>query len=439
MADVKRPVNKRNTKSKATEAKPVEETPVVVSPTATSNETTTATTTTVVSTGAATESTSVVSTESTTNTTTTETTESTESTKKSKSVDVPKTYISAARVRRDVDARNLNRVNKERSDELKATISQYKEYEKGLADKTLSEADVIVATKYLSDNKERFEVVEQQLNALSKDKVRFSNTASLIVALLCDEFVRELASFAMRKTVESGKKNVYVSHVHSAGVEKLSYYALVRDLPSFVATAERIRSEFAEEAHTHEIKQLLLQAEKDFKKKYEVKLTKEQKEKDRADKKTALAAAHTEAEEEEAEEDTTSYKYYIKKLFDNNKPTEVQLRISKEIKTYLSRLVDEFLDRLSNQVRLTIINMKNKTVNEVAILHTIKSMMIVGHSPVESLTFNQVDGKYEVVHVRKYPNSGYSELKHSVLDRVEKFKSMYGNNPDVLETATSVQ
>lgn len=423
MADVKRPATKRNTKSKATEAKPVEETPVVVSPTTATTETTTSETTT------------------TTTAETTTATETTETTKKSKDVsNVPKTYISAARVRRDVDARNLNRVNKERSDELKATISQYKEYEKGLADKTLTDADVVVATKYLSDNKERFETVEQQLNALSKDKVRFSNTASLIVALLCDEFVRELASFAMRKTVESGKKNVYVSHVHSAGVEKLAYYALVRDLPSFVQTAERIRSELAEESHANEIKQLLLQAEKDFKKKYDVKLTKEQKEKERADKKTALAAAHqAEPEDDDVEEDTTSYKYYIKKLFDNNKPTEVQLRISKEIKTYLSRLVDEFLDRLSNQVRLTIINMKNKTVNEVAILHTIKSMMIVGHSPVESLTFNEVDGKYEVVHVRKYPNSGYHELKHSVLDRVEKFKSLYGNNLEVLETATSVQ
>lgn len=415
MSDVKRPVNKRNTKKAATEAAPTESTSVAATPVV--------------------EATPVVA---------EPTTEAPETKKVAKPSDAMKTYISAARVRKDVDSKNLNRVNEEKTEELKASISEYVAYEKAIAAKTLAGDELTKATTYMEANRERYTVVAEQLKALSKDRIRFSHSASLIIAILCDEFVKQLASFAMSKTLESGKKNVYVSHIHASGVEKLSLYALVKDLPSFVQTSEKIKAELMEEAKAAEVKQLLAQAERDFKKKYQ--LTKEQKEKERADKKAAAATtaaaepvvAEHAATEEHDEEDATSYKYYIKKLFDNNKPNEVSLRISKEIKTYLSKLVDEFLDRLSNQVRLTIINMKNKTVNEVAILHTVKSMLIDFQTPHEELSFTTVDGKCEVSHSRKYPTSGYSELKSSVLDRVAKFKALHENNPEALETATSV-
>lgn len=441
MTDVKRPVNKRNTKKAAelaSSSAPVQvaDTPVVESQAASMTFEVPAQV---------------------------ETVEQTEPAKKKATpkVDNMKTYISAARVRKDVDTKNLNRVNEEKAEELKLTISEYVAYEKAVVAKTLEGEELTKATAYLEANKERYEGVEQQLKALSRDRIRFSHSASLIIAILCDEFVKQLASFAMSKTIESGKKNVYVSHVHSAGIEKLSLYALVKDLPTFVQTSEKMKAELLEEAKALEVKHLLVQAEKDFKKKYQ--LTKEQKEKEKADKKALSDAAkeaskeapkevaketpkesttesHVEdAAEDAAEEDATSYKYYIKKLFDNNKPNEVSLRISKEIKTYLSKLVDEFLDRLSNQVRLTIINMKNRTVNETAILHTVKSMLINFQTPHEELSFTTVEGKCEVVHTRKYPTSGYSELKSSVLERLAKFKALHEGNPEALETATSVQ
>lgn len=364
-----------------------------------------------------------------------------ESVKKQKVSDILKTYISPARVRRDVDSKNLNRVNEEKTDELKAIVAEYHNFEKVAAETTSSPDDVAKATEFLTANKDKASVAEQQLKALSKDKVRFSHAASLMMSVLCDELVRELATFAMSKTIESGKKNVYVSHVHSEGVEKLSLYALVKDLPSFVSTSQKIRAELMEEAKATEVKKLLVQAEKDFKKKYQ--LTKEQREKEKAAKAAEKAAEKpadkpAEPEDDEHEEDA-SYKYYIKKLFDGNKPNEVSLRISKEIKAYLSKLVDEFLSNLADQLRLTIINMKNKTINEVAILHTVKSMLIVNHAPQESLSFTSTEGKYEVVHTREYPSCGYSSLERTLSEKVEKFKELHASQPEVAEAVVSAQ
>jgi histone H3/H4 len=420
MSDVKRPQVKRNTKGK--QATPTTEAAVEA---------------TVVSTVSTPVETHVASTEVPTPSEST----TDEAVKKQKVSDILKTYISPARVRRDVDSKNLNRVNEEKTDELKAIVAEYHSFEKVAAETTSTPDDVAKATEFLTANKDKVSVAEQQLKALSKDKVRFSHAASLMMSVLCDELVRELATFAMSKTIESGKKNVYVSHVHSEGVEKLSLYALVKDLPSFVSTSQKIRAELMEEAKATEVKKLLVQAEKDFKKKYQ--LTKEQREKEKTAKAAEKAAEkpadkQTEPEDDEHEEDA-SYKYYIKKLFDGNKPNEVSLRISKEIKAYLSKLVDEFLSNLADQLRLTIINMKNKTINEVAILHTVKSMLIVNHVPQESLTFSLTEDKYEVVHTREYPSCGYSSLERTLSEKVEKFKELHATHPEVAEAVVSAQ
>jgi hypothetical protein len=149
------------------------------------------------------------------------------------------TYISAARVRRNVDDKGLNKLNEDMMNELKASISEYLTKEKALKEESTSAEDKLAFAKYVEENKDRFADVDKQLKALSKDRIRFSNNASVILAILCDAFVKELAVFAMKNTVKSDKKNVYVSHLHQAGVEHLSLYSLFGNLPTFVAMSKR--------------------------------------------------------------------------------------------------------------------------------------------------------------------------------------------------------
>jgi histone H3/H4 len=338
------------------------------------------------------------------------------------------TYISAARVRRNVDDKGLNKLNEDMMNELKASISEYLTKEKALKEESTSAEDKLAFAKYVEENKDRFADVDKQLKALSKDRIRFSNNASVILAILCDAFVKELAVFAMKNTVKSDKKNVYVSHLHQAGVEHLSLYSLFGNLPTFVAMSKRTMFENTLSADSEIMKKKLVQVEKEFKKKYNVQLTKEQRAKNKADKLASLSQTPVVADttdDVQEKEDITTYRYYINKLFNDNKPASSSLRITNEIKMYLSKLIDEFLERVSDQVRLTIITMKNKTINEKAILHNIKSMLIVGHQVVETLELVKKDEGYEVVHKRTYPTSGYNELKESINSCIEKFKEFH--------------
>lgn len=348
--------------------------------------------------------------------------------------DVIGNYISSARVRRDIDDKTLNKVNDDKMSELKAQIAEYVAREKAQADPAISQADKDANAKYLEENKAMFTMVDSQIKSLSKDRIRFSNTAAPLLAMICDEFVKEIARFSLAKTLESGKKNVHPEHIHQPGVESLSLYALFKDLPSFLAMSTKLNSERSDAAAQLALKNKLQQAEKDFKKKYNVHITKEQREKEKADKAASaekVSEPETKSDEvkeepkEAGEEDVYSYKYYIDKLFKSCKPEGVSLRVTTETKIYVSNLVEEFLNKFANQVRLTIVSMGNKTINEKAIFYTLKYMLIMGHSPVETLEFVTVNDQLTTVHKRKYPTTPYSSLKKTLSEKTKKYEEMH--------------
>lgn len=377
--------------------------------------------------------------------------------KKAPVVNPAGTIISSGRVRRFVDELYLNKKNDEKTLALKNTIRDYTEAIKAIknADPNTDPAIIAKHKKTIADNEVTAKDVESQLSALSRGRIRFSNDASRVMSIICDMIAKELASFAIGNVLQTKKNRVMPSHVYQPGLEALPLYALYRDLPTFVATQQQLSAKTHEERFNEALSTALADAEKSYKKKYEVKLTKEQREAERAAKllkkeeaKATKAAQKKFKEEKEAkeeeqigEDDDSTFFYYINNLFTSSKPTgNKTLRISQEIKSFSSHIIDEFLIKLSNQMLAAIEFQGNKTITDKVIFYCVKTMLIHGHAIDENLQIVDfvekptTDGnvkaaaekkyKYDISHTRTYPTCHFDALKTNVCEVLEKLHQL---------------
>ena len=206
----------------------------------------------------------------------------------------------------------------------------------------------------------------------------------------------------MNKALCAKKKIIQIAHMHESGIEKLPLYPLINTLPSFVS----YKSKYDAAAEVAKLKAIIdaavAEKEKELKKKYADRALKSSKQA-KANKESivpdTVAAPVPVAEPELVEEpvgladDTddakTSFKFYVHKVCDDVKKQDERfksIRISTEICVYLSDLLVEFIHRTAPLILLTANSMKNKTINELAIMRTIEFIMTDMHSPVETVT-----------------------------------------------------
>lgn len=338
--------------------------------------------------------------------------------------------ISSARTRRHFDKLNLNSHIDVLINELKDQLSSYKQ-----ATTALETGKVVIMVEQETevDGKKVKQSIEQQRDitaeekatyqatvdklagsvaalemkaaALSRERTRFSNEASITLSIIGDALIQQLAEFTMNNVLAAKKKIIQVPHLHESGVEKLSLYPLIKSLPSFVATAEKLSKKAQSEASAAALAAALAQAERDFKKKYGVHTPKKKKADVAPVADVAQAAVpvpvaspaepEAEAELEPAEEDDeadskTSFKFYVGQVckeVQKKDPRYKAVRVSTEIRGYLSDLLIEFIQRVAPLVHLTATCMKNKTINDVAVLRTVESLLIDGHAPQETVEF----------------------------------------------------
>jgi histone H3/H4 len=397
--------------------------------------------------------------------------------------------ISSARVRRHIDKLNLNSVIDQMINELKSRLAPYKtaksqletgktthmvEYTKKNAkgedvkklveeSRDITESERTAATKLVADMEAGVPAIESQIAALSRERTRFSNEASIVLSIVCDETVQQLVEHAMDRALAAKKKIIQVPHLHEAGVEKLSLFPLIKNLPSFVATADKLAKTAQEESAAAILAAALTKAEKDFKKKYEIKTPKKKKEPEVAQTEEVVEPA---ADEEDPSDSKTSFKFYVhqvcKELVKRDEKFKA-IRISTDIRTYLSNLLVEFIQRVSPLVLLMSSSMKNKTVNDVAILKAVECLLIDGHHAVESVevkpaqvhdpvalkaelakrdeekkagreykvvldSIPKIDG-FVAVRTIKYPTSGYSALEKKVQKKISLYEALSVEKP----------
>jgi hypothetical protein len=312
-------------------------------------------------------------------------------------------FISAARVRRHIDKLNLNSALDIMTHELKVSINSYKAAAADVEAGKLT-GDALTAAKDLMAATD-IDTLERKMVALSRERIRFSNEAAVVLAIICDEMVQQLAGAAMNHILATKKKIIYVQHLHEAGVEKLSLYPLFKTLPSFSAQAVAIAKATADDQRATALKEALTQGEKDFKKKYNVRVARKKVDPDAAKsevKPEAVAEVAAEAEKPEAKEEDedsdsdskTSFKFYVDKVCKElvrREPKYSAIRVSTKIKVYLSDLVVEFIQRISPLVHLTAHLMKNKTINDIAILKTVEALLLDGHTGVETIELKECE------------------------------------------------
>ncbi len=369
--------------------------------------------------------------------------------------------ISAARVRRHIDALGLNAKIDAMIAEPRAILSEYKAAEEQLKERKIKKTTVnivgdkevvtsviadmtaddiakanAILNKYTQQQREAFDL---KVKALSCERVRFSDGAAMILAIVCDELVIQLVDLAMKQVLLDDKKIVQIYHLHkhgkskddpAPGTESLTLYPLIGPLPLFIKTAEKYRLEEDAIATAKEHKQLLTQAEKNFRKKYGVKLHKKKAapsnppqdptQPPATEQPTAPAdnaadelvnsvineaagelpvvppaaeqptAAESSQPEEEEYDTKTSFKYYIyqtcKDLINSN-PRYSEVRTSPLFREYISDLLIEFIQRICPLIALTAKSMGNKTINDSAICRTIKSIMIDGNQSIETIEY----------------------------------------------------
>lgn len=368
--------------------------------------------------------------------------------------------ISPARVRRHLDKINLNKKIDSMVAELKATISEYEEAKQRLDSgkkKVFVEKEVdgkkLLAEelKDLTHDEQKharatveklgpsIDQVRMKAGALSRERTRFSNDASIALAIICDELIQELATHTMNKVIDAKKKIIQISHLHEEGIEKLSLFPLIRNLPLFMSTAKQLDDSLKKETQEKLLSTTLQQAEKDWKKKYDVHTKKKKAaEPVQVAVQTAVAVEQPEEEEEDDTSDSkTSFRFYVHLVCKNiirhspknesGSPKYGAVRVSTEIRAYLSDLLVQLIQRLSHLVLLTATSMKIKTVNDTAILQTVEALLVDGHDVVETVEY--VDAMVPDQAVVKAEVAKREEVK-------KKNEVSYENSDDTFEKNT---
>jgi histone H3/H4 len=252
----------------------------------------------------------------------------------------------------------------------------------------LTEAEKLALQTEMSNIQPHLAEFIEKSTAYSRERVRVSTDAPVALAIVCEALTQQLGTHAMESTLKAKKKIVQIDHIHSAGVESLSLYPLVKSLPSFVANAGRVAAEAKRvelEAAVADAKEKAL---KEFKKLHKIPNAK------KAEKPATQPAPAAPVEEPVAQPHVddvvttnTGFQHYVHQVCKvcTSKKEYEKIRFSKEFKQYLSDLIVEFINRLSSLVHLTTDSMKIKTVNKSSIMKTIEFIMIDGHKPEEHI------------------------------------------------------
>jgi hypothetical protein len=236
--------------------------------------------------------------------------------------------------------------------------------------------------------------IEQKLAALSNQRFRISQNTPLVLGITMEKLIAQLMSHTMKYANANGRKIISVAHLHESDPSKLSLYPLYSNVPSFVRESTRVATENREEQATADRKQI----EKDVKKQYGLSMRAKKTEEALAEEAKKVEEAkktvvEPEVESEEEVDSGTSFKFYVgqvcKSLIASNAEFK-SIRISKEIRAHVSDVVSDVLSRFNTLLLQVTECLKNKTISETSVMHTLELLLTDGHERVETLELKAI-------------------------------------------------
>jgi hypothetical protein len=233
-----------------------------------------------------------------------------------------------------------------------------------------SQIDNLVKT--LNENPAWQAVVEttSKINDLTKKIVRLSSEVSVVVATMCDFIVDDIITFAMDYVLATNKKQVQPQHLVAPGIEGIKSYPFIRNLPVFVQERARVAQEQAKLAAART-----------------------------ADATTAENPAVTDDSESDA--DDSDYKQNNFVTYVTNAICKVKqndryatMRISLDVRKYLSNLIICFIKRISNMAQIIVQDISDvRTLNPEHVVNIIKWILRDEQSP--DAVFQEIKGRIE--------------------------------------------
>lgn len=331
-------------------------------------------------------------------------------------------HIPAARVRNQLDDLMLNFRIEEAVKPRKADTAPYERAETIIKTKQVQETvmtdgkkerktrdatdEELAEAKKVVDGTAQSTIAAKQIEikVYNHERVRFGTNGIPHLAAACTAITVELVTQAIKKALASEKKRKLLkpAHVNSEDAELMACYPLVSRLPSWraqdvvvkkkreaeliAAVEDRVRKQV-----TAEIKAANTLAPKEGK----------------AAPKDAKVAKEV-VEEVPAEDDGkhpfAHYIFFIIRniALSNVNPEWHTVRVSVELRNYLSDLIVEFIQRVGSQVYRSNKYADNKTVDIDTIDHVIESFLTDGHERHEELklTFEQQPDQVELKKAR---------------------------------------
>lgn len=236
--------------------------------------------------------------------------------------------------------------------------------------------------------------IEQKLAALSGQRFRISQNTPLVLSVVAERVISELMNHTMKYANENKRKIISVAHLHESDPSKLPLYPLYSSTPSFRTEAARVAKENAEELAASTRKQ----TERDVKKQYGLSIRAKKTEAALAEEakrveEAKLATPEHEVDIEDEVDSGTSFKFYVgqvcKQLIASNDAFK-SIRISKEIRSHVSDVVTDMLVRFSTLLLQVTECLKNKTISEASVTHTLELLLTDGHERVETLELKPI-------------------------------------------------
>lgn len=269
--------------------------------------------------------------------------------------------------------------------------------------------------------------LDAKISALKSASVRFGSEVPIIVSIVSEEIVRDLATFAMENATKSKKRMLSVNDIYADGLKERKSYKLIRNLPVVMESFNQCFKERHDGLIADLKKTVAKETESSLRKKYKGKIPRK-----RADEPVEPPAAVSVAEnpqpglepEPEPEKPVQAVRFTsaVGDICSRLRVGEYAcVKFGNKFCLHLSEVIFQFIHRITSLIYTCIDLGKVKTVKNKTLLHCIEWLLNDGCGFTETVELILNDSAYKAVRRATFAGSYYPELSGIITDKLAKY------------------